>query len=133
VLAFQSHATVKLKSVLYDPWDLEALFISGSFSSINTWPYIVLFIHHCQKLKLENYINMIPSKGWWNDYNNDDLTCTFDFSLVIACVLMIQTFACYVYTACLSPNLPMETAMGVLKFSWFWNADVLFQCLIISC
>jgi hypothetical protein len=31
-----SHATVKLKSVLYDPWDLEALFISGSFSSINT-------------------------------------------------------------------------------------------------
>jgi len=45
---------------------------------------------------------------------------------MIACVLMIQTFACYVYTACLSPNLPMETAMGLADF------EMLMFCFNVS-
>lgn len=32
---------------------------------------------------------------------------------------LIQTFACYVYAAGLSPNLPKEAAVGVLKVSRF--------------
>ena len=44
------------------------------------------------------------------DYGASDYYMNiFAFSL-IACVLMIQTYVCYVYTDGFSFNLPMETA-----------------------